>query len=168
MKVEKFEDVINNPSHPLVQEVLNSLQTHAGDIVSCKQCGQDYERGMWNFYNLCDKCFSEFNKNKLMKEFDLQLALKGNGVQTRKGLPVVIMGVFYDASFSSERLVGFIDGKLHTWHVSGKKHEETTSYSDFDLFMRNCGEEKCCNCTCNRNECLSDFLGGSLSPRSLK
>lgn len=101
-----------------------------------------------------------------MNTFDLQKALDGKGVRTVKGIPVLICGVNYNADFPN-RLFGYIDGVLHTWYVDGRKHPEPTSYSDFDLEM--CDEDvKCHKCTCNKNVCITDYLGGSLKLRSLK
>ena len=62
--VEKMTDVVNNPEHPLVQESLNTFNSKEGDIIKCKNCGQDYTRGVWNFYDLCNPCFSEHDKKK--------------------------------------------------------------------------------------------------------
>lgn len=105
---------------------------------------------------------------QIFNQFDLTLALKGKPVTTRTGELVLIVGVNYNADFPN-RLFGFIGKTLHTWYVNGRKHEETTSYSDYDLFMKmDCDSEKnCCGCTCNRNQCLTDFLSGTLELRKL-
>jgi len=51
--------------HPLVQESINTFKSENGDVIKCKTCGNDYERGMWNFYDLCDPCFNEYKKKQI-------------------------------------------------------------------------------------------------------
>ena len=65
MKVEKLTDVVSNPEHPLMAEVDNTFKNQEGDEVICKQCSKSYERGIWNFYDLCDDCFREFDKKRM-------------------------------------------------------------------------------------------------------
>lgn len=70
MKIEKVTDVVNNPEHPIMQEVMNSLEGNKGDTVACKNCGKEYIRDVWNFYDLCDPCFSEFDRQKTKERWE--------------------------------------------------------------------------------------------------
>lgn len=64
IKVEKLIDVANNPDHPIMKEVQNNNNGEEGDKVECADCGKEYKRGVWNFYNLCDDCYKEFDRKK--------------------------------------------------------------------------------------------------------
>lgn len=68
MKIE-IKNIIDSvkDKNVVLQEVMNSFATSKGDSIVCKKCGAWFIRGDWNFYNLCDTCFSEFDKDK-MKE----------------------------------------------------------------------------------------------------
>ena len=63
-------DIENNSIDPIVKEALNSLAGESGDKVICINCKSEYERGVWNFYNLCDACFSKYNKVKLTQSLE--------------------------------------------------------------------------------------------------
>jgi Zn finger protein HypA/HybF involved in hydrogenase expression len=65
ISIEKMTDVLSNPEHPLMQESLNTFNSKEGDTVKCKNCGQDYKRGAFDFYKLCNPCFSEQEKKKM-------------------------------------------------------------------------------------------------------
>jgi hypothetical protein len=56
--------VVNDPDHPLMQEAMNTFNSKEGDTIKCKRCGNDYVRGIFNFYDLCDCCMGIFNRAK--------------------------------------------------------------------------------------------------------
>ena len=70
MKIEKLTDIVNNPEHPIMQEVNNSFSTNPGDKVICVKCQKEYERGVWNFYNLCDDCFREHDRMRMERRLE--------------------------------------------------------------------------------------------------
>lgn len=59
-----------------IDEVLNTFNNKKGDTVECKQCKVKYKRGDWNFYNLCDSCFKEFDRKKMEERFKLLFGKK--------------------------------------------------------------------------------------------
>ena len=50
-----------------------------GRSFNCKQCGTPFtpRKGQWIFYNLCDECFNDFNRQKMNGRLS---ALFGEGV----------------------------------------------------------------------------------------
>ena len=49
---------------PLARDVYRNFKTAPGCIISCRCCVKDYERGFWDFYNLCDFCHSNYQKSR--------------------------------------------------------------------------------------------------------
>lgn len=64
MKFEKLSDVIKNPDHPLVKAARRNEESQAGDEITCVNCSTKYIRGVWDFQNLCNPCFNEYDKKK--------------------------------------------------------------------------------------------------------
>lgn len=62
-----LKDVDEN--HPLMQDVLRDQKTQVGDSLKCIKCGEEYKRGSWDFYSLCNECFGEFDSQKMRGRF---------------------------------------------------------------------------------------------------
>ena len=83
MKAERVCDVVKDPTHPIMIDVNRNFQTKVGSQVTCKCCKKHYERGFWDFYNLCDPCFKPFDiqrhryrfTNKTIENVDEWIAL---------------------------------------------------------------------------------------------
>ena len=45
---------------PLARDVYRNFNTAPGSIIECRCCGKEYERGYWDFYNLCDFCHDKY------------------------------------------------------------------------------------------------------------
>ena len=58
----KLKDWITIPT--LARDVDTHFKTAPGDIIRCKCCGKDYERGYWDFYNLCDFCHGNYQNSR--------------------------------------------------------------------------------------------------------
>ena len=41
------------------------FSTSTGDEITCRCCGEKYKRGGWNFYDLCNPCFIQFDVQKM-------------------------------------------------------------------------------------------------------
>jgi hypothetical protein len=46
-------------------EVRHNLETNPSDDMVCKNCGDHYERGAWDFHSLCPLCFDAFDAQKM-------------------------------------------------------------------------------------------------------
>ena len=75
----KLKDVVKDPSHPIMQGVIKNQQTSFGDTLVCIRCKKEYKRGVWDFYMLCNDCFSLFDKQKMVGRL-------GTFVMGKKGL----------------------------------------------------------------------------------
>ena len=62
-------DVVKDPTHPVMVNVQRNFETKPGGQVTCKCCKKNYERGDWDFYNLCDECFKPFDLQRHMYRF---------------------------------------------------------------------------------------------------
>lgn len=71
MKIIKLKDVLKDPTHPIMQDVMRNEATNPGDELICKKCGKKYIRGVWDFYSLCNKCFVEFDEKKMKARFKM-------------------------------------------------------------------------------------------------
>ncbi len=57
------------PNHPFAVDVLRNQSTHKGDTLTCIKCKEKYQRGIFDFYSLCNKCFAEFDSQKMKGRF---------------------------------------------------------------------------------------------------
>lgn len=42
-----------------------SEQPKQPPVLTCQRCAIKYSMGMWDFYRLCDSCFTEFDDQKM-------------------------------------------------------------------------------------------------------
>jgi len=47
------------------EEAISTFATKFGDNIKCAHCGDDYERGVWDFHKLCPDCFARFDRQKM-------------------------------------------------------------------------------------------------------
>jgi len=49
-----------------MEELFRDIERNAGDRNPrpCRGCGNIWQPGVWNFYDLCDDCFSKFDTQK--------------------------------------------------------------------------------------------------------
>ena len=78
LKFKKLKDIIKDPTHPLMQDVKRNHQTSPGDTLECIRCNKKYERGVWDFYSLCNECFQLFDNQKMKGRFSILLGGKKN------------------------------------------------------------------------------------------
>ena len=64
MKSRKLIDVAKDPNDPLTQEAMNTFKSKEGDTIVCRHCGNNYTRGVFNFYDLCNSCMEILNRAK--------------------------------------------------------------------------------------------------------
>lgn len=69
MKLQTIGEIVKDKNHPLMQEVLHNEDTEIGDDLVCIRCGINYQRGVWDFYSLCDDCFVLFDAQKMEGRF---------------------------------------------------------------------------------------------------
>jgi hypothetical protein len=57
--------VVGFTSNDMGAEVKHNIETNGGDWLTCKNCGEQYERGPWDFHSLCPICFEAFDEQKM-------------------------------------------------------------------------------------------------------
>lgn len=60
-----LKEVADDPQTTLHNDLNKHFSSKEGDEITCICCGKRYKRGYWNFYNLCDPCFVQFNQQKM-------------------------------------------------------------------------------------------------------
>ena len=54
-----------------ITELAESMKRNDGPPVPrpCRACKKEWTPGVWNFYDLCDECFAEFDSQKMRGRF---------------------------------------------------------------------------------------------------
>ena len=68
-KLLTLGEIVKHLEHPLMQDVLLNHQSDVGDELKCIRCKKTYKRGDWDFYSLCNDCFSLFDYQKMVHRF---------------------------------------------------------------------------------------------------
>ena len=43
------------------EQIRRDILTNLGDTLTCRRCGKPFVKDTWNFYGLCDSCFTSWN-----------------------------------------------------------------------------------------------------------
>lgn len=78
-----------NTPNDLDPTIIHNESTSNGDTMTCCLCSTPYQRGDWDFHQLCPTCFVAFDKLKMMGRFGQGApceSVKGNEQRIRDAL----------------------------------------------------------------------------------
>jgi len=55
----------SEPVDNFMVDVMRTFKSAPGCKITCRCCKKEYERGDWDFYNLCNPCFKEFDHERM-------------------------------------------------------------------------------------------------------
>ena len=55
----------SEPVDSMMVDVMRTFKSGPGCKIVCRCCKKEYERGDWDFYNLCNPCFKEFDHERM-------------------------------------------------------------------------------------------------------